>query len=121
MAMKRRKDWTEESLYSFQYRLIHDFIGNAEARMRALGMKPSKLAELLGVSQERVSQLLNVPGNLTLKTAIRIARALRMKVTLLPYDDGDEQNFDGLIHADVFRICWEKCGKPRDMFDLEGK
>jgi hypothetical protein len=44
-----------------------------------------------------------------------------LKVTVVLYDDGDSQNKNGPLHADIFRICWEKAGKPKDFWQVKGE
>jgi len=67
---------------------------------------------------ERVFDLNEVPRTDKLTQVIRWARVKQMKVALLVYDDGDGHNYKGPIPAEVFLQCWEKCGKPKDFFDL---
>ena len=81
--------------------------------------KQSELARRLNVSDGRVSQILNNPGNLTLKQIVKISRALGRKVAIVGYDDGDARNEQGPIIADVFMKCWELTGRPRDLLDVQ--
>ena len=45
--------------------------------------------------------------------------ALGMKASIVAYEDGDPENKRGPINSTVFQICWERCGKPRDLWDLQ--
>jgi transcriptional regulator with XRE-family HTH domain len=74
------------------------------------------LANKLDVSAGRVSQVLNNPGNLSLKTVVQFARALGAKVSILGYCDDDPLNIKGPISTEVFTECWDKCGRPHDYF-----
>ena len=70
------------------------------------------------VSPGRVSQVLNNPGNLTLKNTVRCARALGMKVAVVAYEDGDPKNKKGLVNSEIFHACWKNAGSPSDFFAL---
>jgi transcriptional regulator with XRE-family HTH domain len=113
------KHWTEQDIESFRYRLGADFIEDLEARMKALGLNQASLAEMKGVSQARVSQVFNDPGNLTLDSMIEWTRAAGLKVSVVVYDDGDAKNELGPIPAEIFQRCWEICGKPSTQWQLE--
>jgi transcriptional regulator with XRE-family HTH domain len=113
------KHWTEQDIESFRYRLGSDFIEDLETRMKALGLNHASLAEKKGVSQARVSQVFNDPGNLTLDSMIEWTRAAGLKVSMVVYDDGDAKNELGPIPAEVFQRCWEICGKPSTQWQLE--
>jgi predicted XRE-type DNA-binding protein len=108
--------WTERSIDAFLYRISTDFVGQIERFMETDGVKQSELATMLGVSKGRVSQMLNNPGNLTLRKVVEYARALGKKVAIVPYDDTDSGNQNGPIDSEIFTICWERAGKPKDFF-----
>jgi transcriptional regulator with XRE-family HTH domain len=110
--------WTERSIDDFLYRIAADYITQIEKTMESKGIKQSDLARALGVSEGRVSQVLNNPGNLTLRKIAEYARALGKKVSVVSYDDGDSKNCNGPIHSDVFTLCWQRAGKPGDLFAL---
>jgi transcriptional regulator with XRE-family HTH domain len=118
---KRRTHWTEKSTADFLFRLGADFILQVEAKLQAGPLEQKELAHKLGVTEGAVSQTLNNPGNLKLQTMINYARALGMKVSVMLYDDGDRINERGPIHADIFRVCWERCGKPSDFMSLSAQ
>lgn len=111
--------WTERSVKDFLYRIGADFVLQLEDRMESYGLKQVDLAERLDLTEGRVSQIINNPGNLTLGMIIKCARAVDMKVTIVAYDDNDSKNIQGPINSDIFRICWEKAGKPLDFWSLE--
>ena len=111
--------WTEASIEDFLYRVGSDYINQIEQAMDADGTKQSELAKTLNVSEGRVSQVLNNPGNLTLRKIIEYARALKKKVAIVAYDDQDPENRNGPINSQIFARCWETAGKPTDFFVLD--
>ena len=76
----------------------------------------TSLAKKLGVTTGRISQVLNDPGNLRLKTMIKYARALGLKISIVTYDDNDPNNLKGPVDAEIFEQCWLRAGKPLDFF-----
>jgi len=112
--------WTERSTDAFLYRITADLLDQLEERIQSKSLSKAELAKKLGVSKGRISQILNNPkGNLSLKTIIRYARALGMKVTIVAYDDGDPDNQRGPINSDIFRACWENSGQPADFWSVQ--
>jgi transcriptional regulator with XRE-family HTH domain len=110
------KHWTEKSTDDFMYRVGADFVSRIE---RLLGTQSkASLAKKLGVSAGRISQVLNNPGNLTLKTMIEYARALGLKISVVAYDDSDPKNLNGPVDAEIFEQCWIGYGKPLDFYAL---
>jgi transcriptional regulator with XRE-family HTH domain len=118
MAKLKKGHWTERSVDDFLYRIASDFVRQIE---KAMGgeINQAKLAETLGVTEGRVSQIMNNPGNLTLRKIIEYSRALGRKVSVVAYEDDDPQNLNGPINSEVFTLCWEKAGKPVDFFAFE--
>jgi len=114
-----KKHWTERSIKDYLFRIAADFIAQLERRMESIPVSQDELAKKLGVTKGRVSQVLNHPGNITLGKIIEYARTLSMKVSIVAYEDNDQENKRGPINPEVFRICWEKCGKPRDLWAFE--
>jgi plasmid maintenance system antidote protein VapI len=53
-----------------------DFVTYVSSRLESGGVTQADLALRLGVTEGRVSQMLNAPGNLTLKQIVRLAWAL---------------------------------------------
>lgn len=109
--------WTQNSIDDFVYSISSSFTAQVEARMEERDVSRSNLATLLGKSAGRVSQVLNDPGNLSLRLVVDYARALGMKAAIIAYDDGDSDNCKGPISPDVFVKCWEKFRKPQDLFE----
>lgn len=117
LSKGKETHWTERSTKDYLFRIVSDFIAQLEDKMG--DMYQNQLAAKLGVTSGRVSQILNHPGNLTLSKVVEYSRALNMKVSIVAYDDGDPENKRGPINSDVFRICWEKIGKPLDFWAFE--
>jgi transcriptional regulator with XRE-family HTH domain len=115
MQKKSKSHWTEESTGNFLFRVGADFVSQLLDKVES----QKDLAKKRNVSKGAVSQMLNNPGNLKLKTMIEYARALGMKIGVLLYDDDDKHNENGPIHPDIFRICWERNGKPKDFWSLK--
>jgi transcriptional regulator with XRE-family HTH domain len=89
--------------------------------MESIPLTQKELAQKLGLSKGRISQILNDPGNLTLKKIVEYSRALGIKVAIVAYEDDDSENKKGPISSEIFRICWEKAEKPRDFWAFEQK
>jgi len=115
----KQAHWTERSLQDFLYQVAADFVRQLESGMEASGTNQAQLAKELRVSEGRVSQVLNNPGNLTLRKVVEYARALKRKVAIIAYDDDDPENKNGLIPPEIFTVCWQKAGSPTDFFALE--
>jgi transcriptional regulator with XRE-family HTH domain len=114
-----RKHWTERSIEDFIFRIAADFIAQLEEKMESSGITQDELAKSLGVTKGRVSQIFNNPGNLTLKNVAKYARNLGMKASIVAYDDGDPGNEKGPINSEIFKICWDKAGKPHDFWTVQ--
>ena len=82
-------------------------------------MAKKELAKRMDIEQSRVSQIFHNPGNLTLKLIVRAARAVGIKVALIAYNDGDRDNVNGPIVPEVFYECWNRCGNPLNMFEVD--
>ncbi len=119
--MKGERHWTAGSLDDFQYSVASDLVHQIDQRLDRLMLSRADFAELIGKTEGRVSQIFNNPGNLTLRSMIGYARAVGMKSAVMAYDDGDAENLKGPIHPDVFVTCWERMGKPIDMWAFEKK
>ena len=92
---------------------------NWKIRWKSLPISQDELAKRLGVTKGRVSQLINHPGNISLAKMIEYAKALGMKVSIVAYEDNDSENKKGPIDSEIFRICWEQLGKPRDFWAMQ--
>src|SRR5947209_11775945 len=115
MTMEATAHWTAKSVDAFFQRIAFDFITQIEKRVDALPRKQAELAEKLGVTEGRVSQILNNPaGNvISLKKAIKLARAVGMKVALVAYDEKDPDNERRPVNSDIFRLSWERSNSLR--------
>jgi transcriptional regulator with XRE-family HTH domain len=116
--MEKLNHWTARSTTEFVFRISSDFIAQLQSKLEAEGITHSELAKRIGVTLGRVSQVLNDPGNLTLKGTVRFAKALGLKVAVIAYDDGDPMNSKGPISSEIFHACWNSAGSPRDFFEL---
>jgi transcriptional regulator with XRE-family HTH domain len=110
--------WTSQSTKDFVYRISSDFALQIEKKMDAEPITQAELANRVGVSPGRVSQVLRNPGNMTLGKMVEYARAMGLKVAIVAYDDGDAENTNGPINSQIFDACWKKAGKPTDFFSL---
>ena len=119
MAQILNSHWTDDSAKAFLFRIAFDFVTQLERMMDAEGVNASELAKRLGVSKGRVSQIMNNPGNLTLKTIVDWSRALGVKVAIVAYGDGDPGNDKGPVNPQIFARCWERAGRPTDFFEAE--
>jgi transcriptional regulator with XRE-family HTH domain len=116
---KQKQHWTERSTADFLYQIGADFIRQIETVMEKEGVNQADLAKRLKVSEGRVSQVLNNPGNLTLKKIVEYVRALGRKVAIVEYNDDDPNNQHGPVSAEIFAKCWYRAGMPTDFFALE--
>ena len=112
------KHWTERDVDDYLYRIASDFVRQINTLLESNEANRAALAKHLNVSPGRISQVLNNPGNLTLKQIIKYVRALGRKVSIVAYDDNDPLNLNGPVNAEVFSICWDRAGKPLDFFAL---
>ena len=117
--MAKLKHWTDRSTEDFLVRIAFDYANQIESGLDRRRVSRTQFAEKLGVTPGRVSQVLNSPGNLTLRNIIDYARALGQKVAIVAYDDDDPQNSNGPINAQIFTSCWERLGRPSNFFDLQ--
>lgn len=113
---KQVAHWTQKSVEDFQHSIAADFIAFIESSMDEEGVSQAELAKRLGVNPSRVSQVLNNPGNLTLKKVVEYVRVLGRKVAVVGYDDGDRENMHGPVNAEVFHTCWKHMDSPTNFF-----
>jgi len=113
--------WTSQSIEAFAFRIAADFIAQLEDKMESIPISQKELAKILGRTKGRVSQIFNNPGNLSLEKIVAYSKALNMKVAVVAYTDYSPGDDNGPINSDIFRICWEKSGKPRDFWAFEKK
>src|SRR6267378_3009383 len=94
--------WTERSTEDFLYSIATDVIEALKEKMRALGMRQTKLAKEAKVNKSYVSRMFTDPGNLTLDTIVKPARTVGMKVSILAYEArADPGNSRGPIDSEV--------------------
>jgi transcriptional regulator with XRE-family HTH domain len=111
--------WTEQSTKDYVFRIMADFIAQLEKKMETENITQDELAERLKITKGRVSQVLNHPGNISLSILAKYARALGMKMSIVAYEDADPENIKGPVNSEIFKTCWESCGKPRDFWALQ--
>jgi transcriptional regulator with XRE-family HTH domain len=66
----------------WEKRAALDFTESVYQRMTALGLTKSQLAERLGTSPAYVTKILGGEANFTLKTMVRLARALEVELAV---------------------------------------
>jgi hypothetical protein len=116
--IKAQQHWTVGDPLRLVRSISADFIAQIEMRIEHLdGFTRSDLAKRLNVSLGRVSQMMNSPGNFTLKNGVMYAGAVSMKMAVVTYPDDSVSN-GGPISGDVFRACWEIAGRPTNMFEV---
>lgn len=113
--------WTEQSIEDYRFRIVSDFISQIEEKMESREITQDELAKILNKTKGRISQILNNPGNITFDNIVKLARALKIKVSLVAYEDDDPTNKKGPINSEIFTICWEKYGKPQDFWAFEDR
>lgn len=111
----RNNHWTAESIENYLYSVSFGFVAQLENALESSALTHRELSERLGVTEARVSQLLNSPGNLTLKSMVKLARSLDRKMGIVFYDDSDHANAHGPIDPEIFVACWENAGCPREL------
>ncbi|MBN2383594.1 helix-turn-helix transcriptional regulator [bacterium] len=118
--MKEREviRWTED-LESLRYHTTFVFITTLSNKMHELGLNQRGLAERLGISESRVSQIFNNPGNLTLSKMIKWAHAVELKIAVVPYNDEDPNFKKAPVIADAFTKLWELHGRPRTFEEIQ--
>lgn len=114
--MSKLKHWTQRSIDDFVYKVSADFVQQIENYLSTSGENRKEFADRIKRTPGRVSQVLNSPGNMSLKKMIEYARAAGKKVAVVAYDDNDPTNAKGLINSQVFERCWELQGRPADFF-----
>jgi len=110
--------WTAGNPLRLVRSISSDFIGQLQMRMEEVaGFTHAELARRLRVTLGRVSQMMNTPGNFTLKNAVVYANACDMNVAVVAYPKNSVQT-NAPISGDVFRVCWEIAGCPTNMFEV---
>lgn len=103
--------------YDVTFDVAHDFIGQLEEQADKTGISQTDLANALGVTTGRVSQILRNPGNLTLNSIVKTADALGLQVCIITYEKDDKNRSP--IPPEIFRTCWELAGMPRDLWSVK--
>jgi transcriptional regulator with XRE-family HTH domain len=116
LIMSTMAHWTARSVDDYVYGISAGFTAQIEAKMEAEGVSRTELARRLKKSTGRVSQVLNDPGNLSLKSTVEYAKALGMEVSVVAYDGAASSN-NGPVRPDVFVKCWEYANRPADLFE----
>src|SRR5215471_12865771 len=93
--------WTKRSFADFVYRISFDFVAQLRAKLEDEKITRSEFAKSVRVSESRVSQVFNNPGNLGLESMSRFAHAAGMKIAIVAYDDGDPENAKGPVNAGI--------------------
>ena len=119
--MNKNQHWTERTTEDFVHRISFDFVTQIEKALDGSNISQARLAKDLGVTEGRVSQTLNSPGNIGLKNIVKYARAIGRKVAIVLYDDGDTTNKNGPVNSEIFSTCWEQAGRPSDFFSLRSE
>ena len=104
-----KQRWTSKTNEDYLFSVNYDFVYQLEQRKDHLKWDSKTLAQKIGIGKSWMSQILNNRGNMTLSLMIRCARALGLQVSVVAYDNHDEP-----VPSDIFRLCWEKCGRPSD-------
>lgn len=115
---KPNRSWVETSIENLKYFIGADFVDQLEARLAVEGLTQKTFADKLGVTQGRVSQIFNNPGNLTLDTMVSWGHAVGMKTGVVLYGGSSEEAMKGPLSGEIFISCWKELGEPRAMFDI---
>jgi len=118
--MGKSKHWTNRGDDAFAHAIASDFAAQIETILEEEGIERKVLAEKMRVTPGRVSQVLNNPASMNLRTVVKYSRAVNKKVAIVTYDDGDKNNENGPIDAGVFSGAWEQAGCPTSLFGLAG-
>jgi len=108
--------WTRESEAALVNALAMDLTSIVEEALEQGKLSREELRTILDVSNGRISQILSAPGNLTLRTMVRLGKACGKDITVVPYEYQGEER--GPIHPQVFVAAWEAAGKPGMISEL---
>jgi hypothetical protein len=114
--LNKSAHWTADSPLRMVRAISSDFIAQLETVMEDSGCSHVELAKRLCVTMGRVSQMMNSPGNFTLKNGVLYARSVEANVAMVVYP---ANGTSAPISGDVFRACWEIAGCPKNMFDIQ--
>jgi len=110
--------WTADSK-DFAGAVLIDFMLNVENTLEKRGWSLNDLAQRMGVQEKYLKQFVRNPAILPFNMAVKMARALNLKITLFMYDDEDINNSHGPIFSDLFVQCWEAQNRPCTQWDFE--
>ena len=106
-------------LDSFRYQITFDFITTLAQYMKSKKITQKMLAQKLKVTEGRVSQVFNNPGNFTLQSMVEWAHAAGIKPSVILYDDDDPNYRKAPVYAGAFVKLWEIHDKPKDFEDIQ--
>ncbi len=118
MSNNQQIQWPND-LKSFRYQITFDFVTSLSHRMKLKNITQKKLAQKLGVTEGRISQVINNPGNFTLQSMVEWAHAVEMKPSVILYDDKDPNYQKPPVYADAFVQLWDIHGKPHNFGDIQ--
>ncbi len=110
---KTNKSWVENSVENLKYFIGADFVDQLEAKLGHHGLTQRTFAEKLGVTEGRVSQIFNNPGNLTLDTMVSWGQIVGMKTSVILYGESVDEHLRGPLSGQIFYDCWKLMGSPR--------
>lgn len=111
--------WTFESEANLRTRIASDFLAQIEEKIAEKDWTHTEIAEALGVTEGRILQVFNNPGNLTLKTMMKMAEAVGLLVSVVAYNLGEKAPETGPVASGVFDSCWKKLGSPAIGSDVD--
>lgn len=108
----RFEEWKDDPDYELEGVLL-DVTEQIARALIAQGMKRSELAERLGTSRAYVTKLLDGQENMTLKTLVRVANALEMKVDtrFIPREQAARPVGKARVKADMTRASAKPAAK----------
>lgn len=114
--MNPHQHWTTRSAEDMRYSVGADLILQIDKAMQEKGITQRQVADSMGVSEARVSQLLAEirNNNFTLDTMLRLSKAVGMKAAIVLYEDARESGAP--VQAEVFTRCWQDAGRPEDFW-----
>lgn len=112
--------WTARSIADYRYSVISSFLMQLERKMLDEDIQQKDLAERLGLTAGRVSQILNGKlDNFSVEKIVSYAQALDFDVAVVAYDNRNGELPRRPINPQIFALCWERQGKPQNFFDLQ--
>ena len=116
--METVKHWTSNSIDDLAFRIGFDFVAQLESKLEEEGTDRKAFAKKAKVSAGRISQVFNTPNNLRVTSLVQYASAAGMGAAIVAYELDDPDGENGPIPPEVFRRCWERAGRPKNMFEL---